>query len=322
MFIGNIEIKGKIALAPMAGVADHAFRQMCKEYGAAYMVGEMASSKGLTMSGRKTEELLAVTDFERPMGVQIFGDDPETMAKAAYKCLDFSPDIIDINMGCPAPKVASNGGGSALMKNPTLAGEIVKAVSKAVDVPVTVKFRKGWDEKNVNAVEFAKIVEASGASAVTVHGRTRVQMYAGKVDKDIIRDVKQAVSVPVIASGDVVDGVSAKDMYDYTGADLVMVGRGAYGAPWVFDNISHYLETGEILAEPDIGEKLRVMKRHIELICKYKTETFGMREARKHGAWYIKGIKGAAEYRRIMGTLKSMSDLDRVIEMILVEENE
>lgn len=317
MFIGKIEIIGKAALAPMAGVADRAFRELCKEFGASYVVGEMASSKGLTMSGKKTEELLGVTDIERPMGVQIFGDDPLTMAKAAEKCMDFSPDIIDINMGCPAPKVAGNGGGSALMKNPKLAGEIVKEVCRAVDVPVTAKFRKGWDDSCVNAVEFAKILEQNGAGALTVHGRTRMQMYSGQVDKDIIRDVKSVVSIPVIASGDVVCGVSAKEMYDYTGADLVMVGRGAYGAPWVFSHINHYLETGEQLDQPNIFQRLTVMREHVKLICKYKSERSGMREARKHCAWYVKGIKRAAEYRRMMGSICTLDDLDHIIDDIL-----
>lgn len=317
MFIGNIEIKGKVALAPMAGVADQAFRQICKEFGAAYVVGEMASAKGLTMSGRKTEELLAVSKSERPMGVQIFGDDPKTMAEAAQRCMEFSPDIIDINMGCPAPKVASNGGGSALMKSPKLAGEIVNAVCKAVPIPVTAKFRKGWDDNNINAVEFAKILEANGAYALTVHGRTRTQMYSGNVDMDIIKQVKQAVSVPVIASGDIVDGETAQKMYDYTGADLVMVGRGAYGAPWVFSFINHYLETGEQWQQPNLYTRLSIMKNHVELICLYKGESIGMREARKHAAWYMKGVKHAAIYRKAMGQLKTLDDLDSLIYQIL-----
>ena len=319
LFIGDVEIKGKAALAPMASVADHAFRELCKKFGASYVVGEMASSKGLTMSDRKTKELLSVTEYERPMGVQIFGDDPYTMAKAAYKCLEFLPDIIDINMGCPAPKVAGNGGGSALMKSPGLAGEIVREVSGAVNVPVTVKFRKGWDDENVNAVEFAKIMEANGASALTVHGRTRTQMYSGEVDKEIIKAVKQAVGVPVIASGDVIDGISAREMYDITNADLVMIGRGAYGSPWVFSEVSHYLETGMSFDEPDIFQRLCIMKEHVLLICKYKGESLGMREARKHCAWYMKGIKGAAGYRRMMGTLCTFGDLERVIDMILCD---
>jgi len=319
MRIGNVEISGYAALAPMAGVADQAFRELCREFGACYVVGEMASSKGLTMQGRKTEELLAVTEDQRPMGVQLFGDDPLTMAKAAERCMDFSPDIIDINMGCPAPKVAAGGGGSALMKNPDLAGKIVKAVAGAVPVPVTVKIRKGWDDSAVNAVEMAKILEQNGAAALTVHGRTRQQMYAGTADREIIRLVKQAVSVPVIANGDVVDGPSAKAMYDETGADMVMVGRGSCGAPWVFAQIDAYMQNGIVIEPPTLTDRLGIMLTHIHRLCQIKGERVGMKEARKHCSWYIKGLKGAAAFRREVAGIAELKDLDFIVDAVITK---
>ena len=279
----------------MAGVGDRAFREICKEFDCAYVVAEMASSKGLTFQGTKTEELLTLSEKERPAAVQIFGDDPEIMAQAAQLTLRFHPDIIDINMGCPAPKVAGNGGGSALMKDPALAGRIVKAVSSAVDLPVTVKFRKGWDADSVNAVEFAQIMEENGAAAVCIHGRTRQQMYAPSADWDIIRRVKEAVS--------------SKRMYDETGVDFVMIGRGAQGRPWVFRQISHYLQTGELLPDPTLEEKMDTLLRHIRLACDYKGERTGMREARKHAAWYFKGEYGSADLRRRAGQLTTYDDL-------------
>lgn len=317
MKIGNVEIKGHAGLAPMAGVADRAFREVCKGFGAGYLVGEMASAKGLCLSGKKTEDLLATTDAERPVAVQLFGDDPATMAQAAQLAIKFSPDIIDINMGCPAPKIAGNGGGSALMKNPQLAGEIIKAVSTAVNIPVTVKFRKGWDDSLVNAVEFAKMAEANGAAAICIHGRTRAQMYAPPVDIDIIRRVKQAVSVPVMANGDVASGITAKEMYEKTGADYIMVGRGALGAPWVFSQINAYLERGEILPEPTIEQKAEIMTDHLKRMCEYKGEALALREGRKHAAWYMKGLKGAAELRRLSGRLTTLDDLYRLAEAMI-----
>ena len=272
MKLGNLEITEKAALAPLAGVADRAFRELCRGYGAAYTVCEMASAKGISLGDKKSAELLSITEPERPAGSQIFGNSPETMAIAAKKALEFNPDFIDINMGCPAPKVASSGGGALLMKDPVLAANIVKAVAEVSTVPVTVKMRSGWDDNNINAVELAKRCEDAGAAAITVHGRTKVQMSAPPVNTDIIRQVKQAVSIPVIGNGDVVDGISAARLIEETGCDMVMVGRGALGRPWVFSQINAYLDHEVILPDPPVVERMRVMLIHIVALCEYKGE--------------------------------------------------
>lgn len=322
MKLGNLELPRTAALAPMAGVTDRAFREICKSFGAAYMVGEMASAKGMHFSDRKTAALLGVTDAERPIAVQLFGDEPEILAEAAVKALEFQPDVIDLNMGCPAPKIAGNGGGSALMKDPVLAGKITEAVVKAVPLPVTVKFRKGWDDENVNAVEFARIMEQSGAAALTVHGRTRQQFYQPPVDLDIIAAVKQAVSISVIGNGDCVDIQSVINMYEYTKCDLVMIGRGALGSPWLFEQVARYLTSGESVPVPSLPERMEVMLRHIRLVCDYKGERQGMREVRKHAAWYMKGMRGAPAFRKQSGALCTYSDAERLAADVLAANPE
>ncbi len=317
MKIGNLEIKGYACLAPMAGVADRAFRELCMSCGAAYVISEMVSSKGLTMQDKKSKELLNLSDAERPAGAQIFGDDPEIMAKAALKATEFSPDFIDINMGCPAPKIAGNGGGSALLKKPELIGKIVKRVVEVSPVPVTAKIRIGWDESSINAVEIAKRIEAAGADAITVHGRTKAQMYAPPVSLNEIARVKKAVSIPVIGNGDIVDGKSAKKMLDETGCDFLMVGRGALGNPWIFQCINAYLNNEAAFIEPTLEEKMDVMLRHISVLCEYKGTRIGMREARKHAAWYIKGIRGAASFRQEIGKLSALDELRALADKVI-----
>ncbi len=309
MNIGNLKIEGFAALAPMAGVADRAMREICREYGAAYTVSELISSKGVSMNDRKSKSMMAVHDAERPIAVQLFGSDPETMAVAAQKACESNPDFIDINMGCPAPKVAGNGGGSALLKDPVLAGEIVKSVAAAVELPVTVKIRSGWDDDSINAVEVAKRCEDAGAAAITVHGRTRAQMYAPPVNLDVIRDVKRAVNIPVIGNGDICSAKDAAYMYEYTGCDFIMVGRAAMGAPWIFSQINAYLGSETLLPEPPLSKRFSVLLRQVELMMKYKDPRNAILESRKHAAWYLKGIKGAASLRRMCGEINSYDDL-------------
>lgn len=318
MKIRDLEFNHIAFLAPMAGIADLAFRELCVQYGAAYTVSEMVSSKGLTMGDKKSAQLLTLGN-DRPAGVQIFGDDPEIMVKAAVKCLDFNPDIIDINMGCPAPKIAMNGGGASLMKKPELAYEITKAVVQAVDIPVTVKIRKGWDDESVNAVEMAELAEKAGASAVAVHGRTRQQMYSGSVDFDIIAQVKKAVGIPVIANGDIKDEQSAAIMLEKTNADAIMIGRGALGNPWVFSKINAYLDECRVLPEPSITQKMAVMLKHIQKIIEYKGEYTAMREARHHAAYYTKGMRGGAKLRAEIGKLERFEQLQELSYKILKE---
>lgn len=308
--IGGVSLKSHAVLAPMAGVSDRAYRELCVRFGAAYCVSEMVSSKALSFNSKKSEELMEISDLERPCGIQIFGDDPKCMADAAKHALENKPDIIDINMGCPAPKISSNGSGSALMKNPRLCGEIVKAVTAVADTPVTVKIRKGWDDDSVNAVEVAKICESAGAAAITVHGRTRQQYYKPPVDYDIIRAVRESVSVPVIANGDIDSAERAKKVMNITGCDLVMIGRATLGNPWIFSQINAYLENPNVkIHTPDLEERLGVMIEHIGKMVEYKGEHMAMLQARKLVVGYFKGIKGAAALRNEAGKIKTLDDL-------------
>lgn len=308
--IGGVPLKSHAVLAPMAGVSDRAYRELCVRFGAAYCVSEMVSSKALSFNSKKSEELMEISDLERPCGIQIFGDDPKCMADAAKHALENKPDIIDINMGWPAPKISSNGSGSALMKNPRLCGEIVKAVTAVTDIPVTVKIRKGWDDDSVNAVEVAKICESAGAAAITVHGRTRQQYYKPPVDYDIIRAVRESVSVPVIANGDIDSAERAKEVMDITGCDLVMIGRATLGNPWIFSQINAYLENPNVkIHTPDLEERLGVMIEHIGKMVEYKGEHMAMLQARKLVVGYFKGMKGAAALRNEAGKIKTLDDL-------------
>ena len=308
--IGGVPLKSHAVLAPMAGVSDRAYRELCVRFGAAYCVSEMVSSKALSFNSKKSEELMEISDLERPCGIQIFGDDPKCMADAAKHALENKPDIIDINMGCPAPKISSNGSGSALMKNPRLCGEIVKAVTAVTDTPVTVKIRKGWDDDSVNAVEAAKICESAGAAAITVHGRTRQQYYKPPVDYGIIRAVRESVSVPVIANGDIDSAEKAKEVMDITGCDLVMIGRATLGNPWIFSQINAYLENPNVkIHTPNLEERLGVMIEHIGKMVEYKGEHMAMLQARKLVVGYFKGMKGAAALRNEAGKIKTLDDL-------------
>nr|WP_306526230.1 tRNA dihydrouridine synthase DusB [Ruminococcus bromii] len=308
--IGGVPLKSHAVLAPMAGVSDRAYRELCVRFGAAYCVSEMVSSKALSFNSKKSEELMEISDLERPCGIQIFGDDPKCMADAAKHALENKPDIIDINMGCPAPKISSNGSGSALMKNPRLCGEIVKAVTAVTDIPVTVKIRKGWDDDSVNAVEVAKICESVGAAAITVHGRTRQQYYKPPVDYDIIKAVRESVSVPVIANGDIDSAERAKEVMDITGCDLVMIGRATLGNPWIFSQINAFLENPNVkIHTPDLEERLGVMIEHIGKMVEYKGEHMAMLQARKLVVGYFKGMKGAAALRNEAGKIKTLDDL-------------
>jgi tRNA-dihydrouridine synthase B len=320
--IGTVEIKGKAILAPMAGVGDRAFRETCARFGAACTVSEMVSSKALEFDDKKTLELMELGEEARPAAIQIFGSEPDVMALAARKALEFSPDFIDINMGCPAPKITGPGAGSALMKTPQLCGEIVAAVVAAVPVPVTVKIRAGWDEKSVNAVEVASICEQAGAAAVAVHARTRSQMYEPPADWSIIKAVKEAVKIPVIGNGDVTGAQSAARMLEQTGCDAVMVGRAALGNPWIFQQINAYLGEGRIVPPPSLSERMQIMVQHVELMCRYKGEYRAMKEARKHVGWYLKGLRGASEFRRCAGFLESLADLDALVKDVIAAQEE
>lgn len=317
MKIGNVRIDSRIMLAPLAGITDMAFRQVCSEFGAGYAETEMVSAKALSFNDKKSFELMELGSDEHPCGIQIFGSEPDIMANAAVLAEKRGADIVDINMGCPAPKIANNGSGSALMKNPPLCGEIVKAVSSAVKIPVTVKIRKGFDENSITAVDVACICEENGADAVIVHGRTRNQYYSGQCDLDIIKSVKNAVSIPVIGNGDVKDIKSAEKMFNYTGCDGIMVARAALGSPWIFKILNEYFEKGIINTAPTPEEKMKIMTEHIELVCKYKGEKMGMLQSRKQISWYLKGFKGAAAFRNEAGRVCTLSDMYALVDRVL-----
>lgn len=307
--IGDVILKNNVILAPMAGVTDLPFRLLCKEQGAGLLCMEMVSAKAIYYNNKNTETLMQIEPEERPVSLQLFGSDPVIMSEMAKRIEDRPFDILDINMGCPVPKVVNNGEGSALMKNPELVREIVTSVSKAIKKPLTVKIRKGFDEDNINAVEIAKIIEDSGAAAVAVHGRTRQQYYSGKADWDIIRQVKEAVSIPVIGNGDVDSPQKAKQLLEETGCDGIMVGRAAEGNPWIFREISHYLDTGELLPRPVLEEVKEMILRHARLQLEYKGEYTGMREMRKHVAWYTAGFPHSARLRGAVNEIESMEQL-------------
>ena len=312
--IGNVTLENNLILAPMAGVTDLPFRLLCKEQGAALCCMEMVSAKGIYYNNKNTESLLTVDERERPVSLQLFGSDPEIMGAMAAKIEHRNFDILDINMGCPVPKVVNNGDGSALMKNPVLAGKIIESMVKAIDKPVTVKIRKGFDDEHVNAVEMAHVAEESGAAAVAVHGRTREQFYSGKADWSIIADVKAAVKIPVIGNGDILDAKDVIAMKEQTNCDGFMIGRGAQGNPWIFHQILYYFETGELIGKPPMEEMVKTMLRHARLQIEFKGDYLGIREMRKHAAWYTAGYKGASKLRGAINNVESYDDLEKLFD--------
>ena len=316
MRIGNVDIKGNVVLAPMAGVTDLPFRLLCKENGCGYLYTEMVSAKAIMYNNKNTESLLTVTEGENPIAVQLFGSEPEVMAEAAKRMEERPFDVIDVNMGCPVPKVVNNGEGSALMKNPLLVGRIVEAIANAVKKPVTVKIRAGFDPDNINAPEIARIIQESGGAAVAVHGRTRQQYYSGKADWDVIRRVKENVSIPVIGNGDILTGQDAVNMMEKTGCDGVMIGRGARGNPWIFGQINEYLSCGKEMTQPTADEIKSMILKHARMLIDAKGEYTGIREMRKHFAWYTTGMRHASGLRNEVNHVEHFEELEKLCQLL------